>query len=154
MILQLISEIGPWFWFILGLVLLLAEIFIPGSVLVWFGLSALVIGTLTMTGMAAISWWPWQSQVVAFAVLSIVFVFVGRRLFPTDRPPGEQNGLNDPLGRHVGARAVLEEALANGTGRVRLGDSVWLVVGPDMPKGTPVIVAGIADGKLQVQPDT
>ena len=84
MIAQVLSELGPWSWFIIGLLLLVGEVMIPGVFLIWFGLSALLIGTLTLATFTDVAWWPWQAQVVAFGVLSLIFVLVGRKLFPTD----------------------------------------------------------------------
>ena len=150
MIMQFLAEIGPWFWFVLGLVLLLGEVLIPGTFLIWFGISALVIGTLTLTGFADVSWWPWQVQFVAFGILSLVLVFVARRLLPSADEDAAA-GINDPLGRWVGAEAVLDTAIENGAGRARFGDTVWRVRGPDLQAGRRVRVTGHADGALLVE---
>ena len=43
MIQQWLADLGPWSWFIIGLLLMLAELILPGVFLIWFGISALVI---------------------------------------------------------------------------------------------------------------
>jgi hypothetical protein len=82
MISALASELGPWSWWIIGLVFLGLEILIPGVFLLWIGLAALVVGALSFMfwDMAA---WSWQVQVLIFAVLSLVFAMIGRRVSRT-----------------------------------------------------------------------
>ena len=110
MIQQWLSDLGPWSWFIIGLLLMLAELLLPGVFLIWFGVSALVIGTLTLISFTDVSWWPWQAQIVAFGVLSLVLALVGRRLFPSDTDNDAAAKINDPLSRHIGSEAVLHQA--------------------------------------------
>lgn len=152
MILEMLSDLGPWVWFILGLVLLLGEIFLPGVFLIWFGIAALIIGTLTLAPFTDVAWWPWQAQIVAFGVLSLIFVLVGRKIFPTERANDKASRINDPLGRYLGREAVLLDAIDNGVGRVKLGDTTWRVQGQDLPQGAKVRVVGAKDGILQVEP--
>jgi membrane protein implicated in regulation of membrane protease activity len=119
--------------------------------LVWFGIAALIIGTLTLTGFADVAWWPWQAQLVAFAVLSFVMVFVGRKVFPSSRAPTDPTELNSPLNRWVGSEATLQEPIVDGVGRVKLGDTTWRVVGADTEAGAKVRVTSVKDGALQVE---
>ncbi|MDD9910425.1 MAG: NfeD family protein [Ahrensia sp.] len=150
MIVQIFTELGPWTWFIVGLMLLIGEIFLPGVFLIWFGVAAITIGTLTLAPFTDVAWWPWQVQLVAFVVLSLLLVLIGRRIFPSGAvEPGTQ-GLNDRLGQLVGHETVLLDAIENGRGRVRLGDTVWRVKGDDLPVGQRVRVTGSEDGLLLV----
>ena len=151
MIMQMFNELGPWSWFIVGLLLLIGEILIPGVLLIWFGSAALVIGTLTLAPFTDVSWWPWQAQVVAFGVLSLVFVMVGNKLFPTNTANDEASNINDPLGRFLGSEASLDEPIENGVGRVKLGDTMWRVRGNDLPAGAKIRVTGSDGSSLLVE---
>lgn len=151
MITDLVSQLGPWSWFIGGLILLIGEIFIPGLFLIWFGIAALVIGSLTLMPFTDVSWWPWQAQVVAFGVLSLVLVVLSRNIFAKDASEDEASRMNDPLGRFIGREAVLHEPIENGVGRVKLGDTIWRVQGPDLPKGAHIKVTGKNAGVLIVE---
>ena len=116
-----------------------------------FALSALSIGTLTLVSFTDVAWWPWQAQIVAFGVLSLVLVMVGHKLFPSSSPDDDAAKINDPLARFTGQTALLVEPLANGTGRVKLGDTTWRVRGgEDLPVGAKVRVTGAEDGALVV----
>ena len=42
-----LTDWGVWHWLILGFVLLIAEILVPGVFLLWWGLSAIVIAGMT-----------------------------------------------------------------------------------------------------------
>lgn len=150
MILQWISDSGPWAWVILGVVLLALEIVLPGAYLLWLGIAAVITGLASFL-LDGASFWIWQIQVVAFLILSIISVLIGRRFFlanganDTDQPL-----LNQRERQLVGRLAILAEPISEGRGRIRLGDTLWRVTGPDMPAGTRVRVVDVKNGNLEV----
>lgn len=151
MISQWVAELGPWTWMILGAVLLALEILSPGVYLLWFGVAAILTGTLSLQLWDA-GIWIWQVQVVVFMALSIVSTLIGRRVFPTTGTADtDQPLLNQRDRQLVGRTATLSEPIAEGRGRVRLGDTMWLVTGPDLPAGARVRVVSAEGGALQVE---
>ena len=46
---------------------------------------------------------------------------------------------------------MLHEAIVGGRGKIKAGDSLWLVIGPDLPVGTPIKVVGQDGVLLKVQ---
>ena len=148
---QIISDLGPWTWLIIGLVLLIGEAVVPGVFLMWFGLAGVVIGLLTLAPVTDVSWWPWQAQLTGFGVLSLIFILVGNKLFPSNSKDDEASKINDPLARFVGREVKLTEPIENGAGRVKLGDTTWRVSGPDIKSGQKVKVVGVNDGALVVE---
>jgi membrane protein implicated in regulation of membrane protease activity len=50
----------------------------------------------------------------------------------------------------VGKLATLAEPIKNGRGRIKLGDTLWRVSGPDLPAGTQVRVVSAADTDLEL----
>ena len=46
-----ITEMGYLSWFSIGLIFILAEMFVPGTYLIWFGFSAFVMGVLIFMAM-------------------------------------------------------------------------------------------------------
>lgn len=153
MIVDTVAGLGAWSWIIFGLVLLVGEILLPGVFLIWFGSAAIAVGLLTLAFPPA-GWWAWQVQIVAFGLLSLVFAFVGIRLFPNTSPGDAASRMNAPLDRFVGRRTTLVEPIVGGAGRVKLGDTTWRVIGPDLPAGTEVEVVGNREGALVVHPVT
>ncbi len=151
MILEWVVGLGPWNWIALGLVLLALEIALPGAFLLWIGIAALLTGMATFQ-LAETGWWGWQVQVVLFLVLSIAAVFVGKRILASTRgDESDQPLLNRRAQQLVGRVSTLEEPVVNGRGRVRLGDTLWLVTGPDMPAGTQVRVKSADDSVLTIE---
>jgi membrane protein implicated in regulation of membrane protease activity len=134
------GSIGPWAWIVAGLVLLGLELMAPGVFLMWFGIAALLTG-----GIAFLTDFTWQIDLLIFVVLAIVAVIVGRRTF--NRGTGEQPLLNQRAQRLVGTTYVLAEPIVDGQGRVRIDDTMWRISGPDLPAGARVRVAGV-DGTL------
>lgn len=147
MITQLLAQAGDWTWIILGLILLGLELLVPGIFFLWLGLAALGVGLVALV--VDISW---QIELVLFGVLAVLFILAGRRFFAhhgdetTDAP-----GLNERASVHLGRQITLEEPLVGGTGRVKLGDTMWRIEGPDLPVGTRVEVKSARGATLQVE---
>ncbi len=62
---NILEQLGPWIWVIGGLVLLGLEILAPRAFFLWFGISAIIVGAVSVLFEIA-----WQAQVVAFGVLA------------------------------------------------------------------------------------
>lgn len=150
MIVNLIRDLGAWSWLIFGMVLLVAEIAVPGNFLVWIGLAGLVTGGLSLI-LWETSWWVWEVQWLVFAVLSAISVFAGRRWVTRSDANTDEPLLNQRGASLIGRTATLIDPIVNGQGRVKIGDTVWIVVGPDLPVGTRVRVTGSQGSSLSVE---
>ena len=149
MIYSLVTELGPWSWWIVGLVFLGLEILVPGVFLLWVGLAAIVVGALSFLFWGADAW-SWQIQLLVFAVLAIASALIGRRISGANSE-SDQPMLNRRVEGLVGRTATLEEPIANGKGRIRLDDTTWIVQGPDMPAGAQVRITAAQAGGLTVE---
>ena len=66
-----------WYWLVFGMVLIIAELFIPSFTIFWFGLAAiLVAGVLFMLPDLAIS-----GQLFIWAIASCIFTFLWFKFF-------------------------------------------------------------------------
>lgn len=142
-----LAQLGPWIWVIGGLVLLALELVLPGAFFIWFGISAIVIGAVSILFDLA-----WQVQVLAFGVLALILVVFLRPYFNRPGASGSDTALNDRAARLVGTTYVLTQPIVNGNGRVRIGDANWLIAGPDAPSGTRIRVVGSDGSVLKVEP--
>jgi inner membrane protein len=131
----MIVSLGIWNWFIAGLILLGLEVIAPGAFMMWLGLAALLVGVISL----AIDW-PWQAQLVAFAVFAIASIPLWRRFLRGPQVPADQPFLNRRIDAMVGHVFTLETPIVDGVGTVRVGDTVWRVNGPDSPAGSRVTV--------------
>jgi hypothetical protein len=141
-VIELVQDLGPWTWMIVGVALLALEIAAPGAFFLWFGLAAIAVGVLSL--FVAV---PWQAQLLIFVVLATLVVLIGRRYFSRAGDDQVSTGLNQRGQRLVGTIVVLSEPIVDGKGRVRIDDTTWRVIGPNMVSGTRVRVVH-ADGAL------
>jgi membrane protein implicated in regulation of membrane protease activity len=140
-------SLGVWNWFIAGLILLGIEVLVPGAFMMWLGLSALLVGIISL----AVNW-PWQIQIVAFAVFAIASIPLWRRFLRTSQQPVDQPFLNRRTEAMVGKTFTLETPIVDGVGTVRMGDTIWRVNGPDTPAGIQVTVTRADAATLYVAP--
>lgn len=139
---------GAWSWWVLGLVLLALELVMPGFVLVWFGVAAILVGALAL----AVDW-SIRTLTLIWAVASIVLLLVGRRWFlGHDRQTSADPLLNDRAGRLVGRTFTLAEPLGENGGRLHVDDTVWRITGPLLPAGARVVVRAVQGTTLVVDP--
>ncbi len=140
------SNLGAWNWLILGGILVGLEILAPGVFLIWFGLSALIVGAVAL-GIAI----SWQLQFVLFAVLSLTAVVLSRRFFKNN-DESDKPLLNQRAEQNVGRTFVLTKPILHGRGRVQIADSTWAVEGADCAEGTMIKVVGVQGTTLLVEP--
>ncbi len=142
-------DLTVWQWWLaIGFLLLIAELAAPGVFLIWFGLAALIVGTAVWLVPAL----PWPLQAVAFAVLSFAFALYYRHLRAKyNTEASDQPLLNKKLAQMVGQVHVLHSAIENGRGKVKIGDALWSVSGPDLSAGERVKVVAINDMVLEVE---
>ena len=146
---QWILDLGPWAWWVLGLILIGLEILAPGTFFLWFGLSAILVGAIALFVDL-----PWQASLALFLVFSLTSLLVGRRLMRRVRSEEGDPNLNKRGSRYIGRTFVLKEPLAEGTGNLSIDDTVWRITGPDLPAGVSVQVVDIDGVRLVVQAET
>ena len=54
--------------------------------------------------------------------------------------------------QHIGQSLHLIDPIVNGRGSIRIGDSIWRVEGPELPKGARITVVGADGTVLKVVP--
>ncbi len=150
MLMSVINELGPWSWWLLGLLLLAAELMLPGIFLVWIGAAAIIVGALSLMLWEA-SFWGWQLQLLLFALLAVTLTWAGRKYVFTGKTPTDQPLLNQRGATLIGRTAILEEPIREGRGRVLLDGTYWSLIGPDLPSGTRITVVATNGRDLTVE---
>ncbi|SFP04143.1 NfeD family protein [Pseudomonas borbori] len=138
-----LQHLSYWNWLAVGTLLLILEVFGAGGYLLWIGLAAACVGVLTFLFPEL----PWTLQFILFGVLSVLTAVLWWRRQRSAAKPSDQPGLNRRGSELVGRQFVLYEAIASGRGKIKAGDTLWLVSGPDLPAGSQVRVIG-QDGVL------
>ena len=138
-----LQNLSFWDWLAFGTVLLILEVFGAGGYLLWIGLAAAAVGLLTYL----LPDLPWAWQFFAFALLSLLTAVFWWRRQRSAAKPSDVPGLNRRGSEFLGRTFVLHEAIVGGRGKIRAGDTLWLVTGPELPAGREVRVIG-QDGVL------
>ena len=135
------STLGTWNWLIFGIVLMALELMAPGVFLFWLGVAALLVGLLSFVTHPS-----WQVQILMFAVFAAAAVPLWRRLARSGTAVSKSNPfLNRRADALVGRVFTLEKPIIDGSGTVRIDDTIWRVAGPDTPAGSRVRIVQ-ADG--------
>ena len=122
-------------WLVAAMLLIAAETLLPEIFLLWLGIAAAVVFFIVWAFPGTPPMW----QAIAFVVLSVVSIgvyvkFIRGRLVTPDQPLLIKRG----------------EQLV---GKVKLGDALWTVEGPDLPVATLVKVVGATSMTLKVAPN-
>jgi inner membrane protein len=110
-----------WYWMLLGIVLLGAEMLTPGGFyILFFGLAALIVGSVTGLGFTEEEWIQW----LLFSGLAIISLLVFRGpLMAWIKTRDKELPIVDTM---VGESAVLiEDLIPGGTGKAELRGSMW-----------------------------
>lgn len=140
---EYLQHLSFWDWLAFGTVLLILEVFGAGGYLLWIGLAAAAVGLLTYL----LPDLPWAWQFFAFALLSLLTAVFWWRRQRSAAKPSDVPGLNRRGSEFLGRTFVLHEAIVGGRGKIKAGDTLWLVTGPELPAGREVRVIG-QDGVL------
>lgn len=143
---QFLLNLGAWNWLILAVLLFVLETAVSGVYFVWFGLAAAIVGVASFVFDIS-----WEWQLIAFAIISCITVFFVRRFAAPDVSGSDEPGLNVRAEQYVGRVVMVEEAISDGRGKVRVGDTIWAAQGIDAPKGARVRVTGAKGTVLMVE---
>jgi membrane protein implicated in regulation of membrane protease activity len=144
-----------WLWIIVGLVLLAAELLTPGGFyLLFFGMSAIVVGLMHLFGIAGPEWLQWL-LFSGFSVASIAFLRkpLVDKFSAQGAVPGAATVDTDTL---IGEVAVAAEDIASGDiGRVEMRGSAWRACNRSprtISSGQRCVVERVDGLKLDVHP--
>ena len=146
MVMEYLVALGKWNWLILAAVFFVIELVAPGAFMLWLGLSALLVGLISL-----LVDWPWQYQLVAFAIFALASIPLWRRFAHRVEREVDQPFLNRRADAFVGREFTLEKPIVAGSGTVRIDDTIWWIAGPDCPGGTRVRVVRADAATLVVE---
>lgn len=141
------TSLTVWGWFVLAAALIGLEMLLPGVFLIWLGMAAAATGLINLLHPL-----DWPFALLLFAVLGVVFAWIGRRISArVEARDKDQPFLNRRADALVGQTFTLSEPIVNGEGRIRIGDTVWHIKGPEAGAGARIKVVRVEDGRLVVK---
>lgn len=143
---EYLEQLAFWDWLALGTLLLILEVFGAAGYLLWMGLAAVAVGILVY----AMPTLAWHWQLLGFAFLALGTAILWWRY--QRQHTGNEPLLNQRAKQLVGQDLILLEAIVDGRGKARVGDSAWLVTGPAAAAGSKVRVTAQQGVILSVVP--
>ncbi len=141
---EFLDNIEFWHWWMAAAAFLILEMFAPGAIFLWVAVSSAVIGTALL----AIPDMGWELQFLIWGVLAVISALVGRMYIRKNPIQTDQPTLNKRGEQYVGRTFTLEEPVENGTGKIKVDDSIWKIESEvDIKKGTKIKVTGL-DGVI------
>ena len=141
----MLDALGDSLWWVIGIVLVIGEVVLPGTFLIWFAFAAFGVGLIgvvvDLSGM---------NQVVVFGLLSFASLSLGY-LMRKRRGDPEVAAFADRTQAYMGKTYTVVEAIENGQGKIQVGDSVWLAEGEDCVVGGSVKVSGSRGNVLLIE---
>ena len=151
-IIDFFTPLEAWHWFALALVLLGIELAIGTFDLLWVSAAALLTAAFKAILPAPVD--GLESQLVFFAVTSVILLVLGRTAFDGWRhKESDKPLLNKRMESMVGGRALVTQAFSAGTGRVKIGDTEWLahaVDGENFAEGSTVLIKDVEATAVKV----
>src|SRR5688572_18990368 len=115
-------EQSAWiFWLVLGVALIIAEVFTLGFVLFWFGIGAIAAALVGMMGGGFLL------QFLVFAIVSVALTAMSRTIFARYLPHGDGPAIRsgvDSLPGQVGTVTTASKGALN-EGAVKVFGSTW-----------------------------
>jgi len=139
---------GDYLWVIVGLLLIVGEIFSGGFVLLWFAVGALVAGLCAFLGAS------FNVQLSMFSISSLLLFTASRTIFRRVLMRGRPS-VSTNVDAMIGRQAEVMEEIGPGmrAGTVKVGGETWGAIsdGTVYRPGTVVTIEAIQGLKLRVR---
>ena len=140
---------SQWCWLIAGTLFISLEILLPEVYLLWLGLAALSVASITFFISIDL-----PQQVIVFTLSSLVLIILSRRLLKREKKSDYKNSdhLNERMQSYIGREVTLTSPIINGKGRIKIDDTLWIVTGPELAAGELCIITEAHDMVFKVTP--
>ena len=143
-----ITQIDYLGWSIIGILLAIAELFVPGSYLVCISLSSFTMGVLVNF----IEFTTTKSIVITFFALSTVYTALGWWFYNKvlDKIFKKAKKVNNTESFYIGKTCQLTKDVVGGRAQAKVGDGFWIVEteDEDLKQGDKVKIIGVQDGVI------
>lgn len=131
-------------WLVLGIALIILELFVWTVFLLWIGSSAITVGIIfflfpNVSGLL---------QLLIFIVLAVAATLLSKKYYPV-KTVDEQ--LHDKAKSHIGKECTIE-SVENGVTKVKIGESLWFAKGSDLSTGQSVKIIDVESSTFIVEP--
>ena len=131
-------------WLVLGLALIILELFLWTTFLLWIGASAITVSIVfylipDVDGLI---------QLLTFLAISVAATYLSKKYYPVKTVDDE---LNEKAKTYIGKECKVS-SMEDGVIKVQIGKSLWFAEGTDLIVGQTVKIVGVEASTFIVEP--
>ena len=141
---MLFENLNFMHWLVLGLSLIILELFLWTVFLLWIGASAITVSIFfyLMPDTA------WPIQLLIFVALSLASTFLAKRYYPVKTVDDE---LHEKAKTYIGKDCKVS-SIEDGAIKVKIGNSLWFAKGTELSVGQTVKIIDVESSTFIVEP--
>ena len=131
-------------WLVLGLALIILELFLWTTFLLWVGASAITVSIVfyLIPDVGGLT------QVFTFLAISVAATYLSKKYYPVKTVDDE---LNEKAKTYIGKECKVN-SMEDGVIKVQIGKSLWFAEGTDLSVGQTVKIVGVEASTFIVEP--
>jgi len=131
-------------WLVLGLSLIILELFLWTVFLLWIGASAITVSIFFYLMPET----AWPIQLLIFVALSLATTYLSKRYYPVKTVDDE---LHEKAKTYIGKECKVS-SIEDGAIKVQIGSSLWFAKGPELSVGQTVKIIDVESSTFIVEP--
>ena len=131
-------------WLVLGLALIILELFLWTTFLLWVGASAITVSIVfyLIPDVGGLM------QLLTFLAISVAATYLSKKYYPVKTVDDE---LNEKAKTYIGKECKVS-SMEDGVIKVQIGKSLWFAEGTDLNVGQTVKIVGVEASTFIVEP--
>ena len=140
---MLFENLNFMHWLVLGLSLIILELFLWTVFLLWIGASAITVSIFFYLMPET----AWPIQLLIFVALSLASTFLAKRYYPVKTVDDE---LHEKAKTYIGKECKVS-SIEDGAGKVQIGSSLWFAKGTELSVGQTVKIIDVESSTFIVE---
>lgn len=141
---MLFENLNFMHWLVLGLSLIILELFLWTVFLLWTGASAITVSIFFYLMPET----AWPIQLLIFVALSLASTFLAKRYYPVKTVDDE---LHEKAKTYIGKDCKVS-SIDDGAIKVKIGNSLWFAKGTELSVGQTVKIIDVESSTFIVEP--
>ncbi len=131
-------------WLTLGLAMIIIELFLWTTFLLWIGASAITVSIMfyLTPGVDGLT------QLLAFIIIAVAATYLSKKYYPVKTIDDE---LNEKAMTYIGKECKVS-SIEDGVIKVQIGKSLWFAKGSELSVGQAVKIVGVDSSTFIVEP--
>jgi len=131
-------------WLTLGLAMIIIELFLWTTFLLWIGASAITVSIMFYLTPGVDGF----TQLLAFIVIAVAATYLSKKYYPVKTIDDE---LNEKAMTYIGKECKVR-SIEDGVIKVQIGKSLWFAKGSELSVGQAVKIVGVDSSTFIVEP--